>query len=69
MRIFLLKDIEGVGISGEIVKVKEGYGHNYLIPHKLGVEITPKNENQFKHRVKTIEHRKEVVASKTSMLA
>lgn len=69
MRIFLLKDIENVGMSGEIVKVKEGFGLNYLIPRKLGVEITDQNEGQYKNRVKVIERRKEVVATKTSMLA
>ena len=69
MRIFLLKDIENVGMAGEEVKVKEGFGLNYLLPRKLGVEITSKNENQFKNRVQHIEHRKEVIASKTSMLA
>ncbi len=69
MRIFLLKDIENVGMTGEVVKVKEGFGLNYLLPRKLGVEITSKNESQFKNRVQHIEHRKEVIASKTSMLA
>lgn len=69
MRIFLLKDIENVGMAGEVVKVKEGFGLNYLLPRKFGVEITSKNENQFKNRVQHIEHRKEVIASKTSMLA
>ena len=69
MRIFLLKDIENVGMAGEEVKVKEGFGLNYLLPRKLGVEITSKNEKQFKDRVQHIEHRKEVITSKTSMLA
>lgn len=69
MRIFLLQDVERIGIAGEIVKVKDGFGMNYLIPRKLGVEITAKNEKQFSHRVKTVEHRKEAIASKTSMLA
>jgi large subunit ribosomal protein L9 len=69
MRVFLLKDIENVGMTGEIVKVAEGFGMNYLIPRKLGVEITEKNEHQYKNRIKTVERRKEVIASKTSMLA
>lgn len=69
MKVFLLKDIEGVGMAGEIIKTTEGYARNYLIPRKLGVEVTAKNEASFVNRVKTIEHRKEVVATKTSMLA
>ncbi len=69
VRVFLLKDIEKVGIAGEIIKTAEGYARNYLIPKKLGIEVTAANESSFSHRVKTIEHRKEVVESKTSMLA
>lgn len=69
MRVFLLKDVEKIGIAGEIIKTTEGFARNYLIPKKFAVEVTPKNESSFSHRVKTIEHRKEVVESKTSMLA
>lgn len=69
MRIFLLKDVEKIGLAGEIIKVKEGFGQNFIIPRKLGVEVTEQNEGQFKTRIKHVEHRKEVIASKTSMLA
>ncbi len=69
MRVFLLKDVERIGLAGEVVQVKEGFGKNFLIPRKLGVELTPQNEKHFKHRIKDIAHRKEVIASKTSMLA
>ena len=69
MKVFLLKDIERIGIAGEIVKVKEGFGLNFLIPRKLGIEITSKNQDYFKDKIKKVEHRKDVVSSKTSMLA
>lgn len=69
MKVFLLKDIERIGMAGEIVKVSDGFGLNYLIPHKLATEVTEKNESFFKVRTKTIEHRQEVITSKTSMLA
>lgn len=38
MEIILLKDIEKLGNRGEIVKVADGYGRNYLLPQKLAVE-------------------------------
>ncbi len=69
VRVFLLKDVEKVGIAGEIIKAADGFARNFLIPQKFGVEVTTRNEASFAHRVKTIEHRKEVVESKTSMLA
>lgn len=68
MKVYLLKDVENVGMAGEMLKVKEGYAQNFLIPQKLAVKITPQNESFYSSRVKTIEHRKEVISSKTSML-
>lgn len=69
MKVFLLKDVEKIGMAGEIIKTSEGYARNFLIPKKMGIEVTPHNEASLLNKVKTVEHRKEVVASKTSMLA
>jgi len=69
MKVFLLKDIEKVGLAGEVIKVADGYGKNFLLPRKLGVEITPQNEGFYKKREKLVEQRKEVISNKTSMLA
>lgn len=69
MKIYLLKDIEKIGIAGEIVKVKQGFAMNYLVPKKLGIVVTPTNESFYQAKVKNIDHRKEVISSKSSMLA
>jgi len=69
MKVFLLKDVEQVGIAGEVLTVADGYAQNFLIPRKLAVEITTVNEQFYKNRIKQVEHRKEVIATKTSMLA
>lgn len=69
MKVYLLKNVERIGMAGEIIKVSDGFGANFLIPHKLAVEVTRNNENSFKNREKAIENRKEVVATQTSMLA
>lgn len=69
MKVFLLKDVEKIGFAGEIIKVSDGFGFNYLIPRKLGVEVTAQNEKSFENRKKVVEERKEAIASKTSMLA
>ena len=69
MKVYLLKDVEKLGLSGEVIKVKDGFADNYLIPRKLAVKITPANEAFYKQRERVVEHHKEVVASKTSMLA
>ena len=37
MEIILLQDIDNLGDKHEVVKVKNGYGRNYLIPQKMGI--------------------------------
>lgn len=69
MKVFMLKDVENVGMANQIVKVSDGYALNYLVPRKLAVQITPENESSYLKKVKTTEVRREVIATKTSMLA
>ena len=41
MKILLLKDVKGLGKSGDIVKASDGYARNYLIPKKMAVVASP----------------------------
>src|ERR1039458_7107662 len=43
MEVILKEDITKLGSRGEVVKVSEGYGRNYLIPKKLAIEATAAN--------------------------
>jgi len=43
MNVILKQDIDKLGKAGDVVKVKPGYGRNYLIPKKLALEATPGN--------------------------
>ena len=43
MEIILLEDIDRLGVRGQLVKVADGYGRNYLLPKKLAVAATPQN--------------------------
>jgi large subunit ribosomal protein L9 len=69
MKIFLRQDVEKVGMAGEIITVSDGFALNYLLPKKLGIVVDEHNEAGFARRMQKIEHRKEIVGSKTSMLA
>lgn len=69
MKVFLLKDVEKIGMRGEILDVSDGYASNFLLPKKLALVVTPANEHQFKQRVIQLDKRKEIVETKTSMLA
>jgi len=43
MQVILTDDVFELGKRGEIVKVADGYGRNYLIPRRLAVPVTPGN--------------------------
>jgi large subunit ribosomal protein L9 len=69
MKVFLLKDVKKIGIAGEIIKVSDGFATNYLIPNRLGVQVTTANEKALQQKMKHVENRKEAVQTATSMLA
>jgi len=46
-RILLREDIDDLGARGEIVRVRDGYARNYLLPRKLAVEATASNVKQI----------------------
>lgn len=69
MKVYLLKDIEKVGIAGELLNVNDGYAKNFLLPRKLAVVVTDSNLEFFAKRAKTVEQRKEVIETATSMLS
>lgn len=43
MEVILKEDVTKLGHRGDIVKVAEGYGRNFLLPRKLAIEATPAN--------------------------
>lgn len=69
MEVYLRKDVEKIGLAGEIIKVGDGFARNFLIPKGLAVEITPHNKSQYLTKIRNVENRKEVIASQTSMFA
>ena len=57
MKIILREDVENLGKAGEVVKVKDGYGRNYLIPRQLAVPANVRNMKSLDHDRRTIETR------------
>lgn len=47
MEVILRTDIEKLGQLGQVVKVKPGYGRNYLLPQGLAMLATPGNKKRF----------------------
>jgi large subunit ribosomal protein L9 len=43
MEVILKEDVAKLGSRGDVVKVADGYGRNYLLPRKLAIEATTAN--------------------------
>ncbi len=50
MEVILLEKIKNLGDLGDRVKVRPGYGRNYLIPQGKAVPATPENIKRFEER-------------------
>ena len=44
MEVILKEDVPKLGSRGDVVKVAEGYGRNFLLPKKLAIEATNANK-------------------------
>jgi len=50
MELILLQKVKNLGVLGDKVNVKPGYGRNYLVPHGKAVPATADNVAQFEKR-------------------
>lgn len=50
MQIILREDITNLGRPGDVVKVRDGYARNFLLPRNLAIEANPKNLRAFEHQ-------------------
>jgi len=44
MEVILKEDVDNLGHRGDVVKVAEGYGRNFLLPRKLAMQATETNK-------------------------
>ena len=61
MEVILRKDIPSLGRIGDIVRVREGYARNYLIPRSLAAMASSSNKSQLEHHKRLVAlHKKKV---------
>jgi len=66
--VILLKDVEKVGLRGEVVSVARGYARNYLLPRRLAelatagrvAELKRIDEQRARHEARSVEQAREV---------
>jgi large subunit ribosomal protein L9 len=75
MEVILKQDVQGVGYKNDIVKVKAGYGRNYLIPKGLAIianasnrALTEENNRQMAHKAAKLKQDAEGLAAKIGEL-
>jgi large subunit ribosomal protein L9 len=65
MEVILCQKVPKVGKIGDVVKVKDGFARNFLLPQKLACLATPDNKRRIEHE-KAIRLKEETQAKKTA---
>jgi len=61
MEVILKEDIVTLGKIGEVVRVRDGYARNYLLPRGLVLEANKKNLKTFEHQKKLVADQKQKI--------
>ncbi len=69
MEVILKQDVTGVGYKNDIVKVKAGYGNNYLIPNGYALIGNESNKRLIKENVRQAAHKAAKVKQDAEALA
>lgn len=70
MKLILTTEVENLGVSGDIVEVKDGYGRNYLLPQHKAIKWTRGAASQIEglkrardaREIRGVDHAKEIAA-------
>jgi large subunit ribosomal protein L9 len=59
MEVILIQDVDNLGAVNDVVKVKNGYARNFLLPRHLAVENSSSNKKQLEERLKQVKKKEE----------
>ncbi len=69
MELILKQDVAGLGYKNDIVKVKAGYGNNYLIPNGFALIANESNKRLVNENVRQAAHKAAKVKQDAEALA
>jgi len=69
MEIILKKDHKGLGYKNDIVKVKNGYGRNFLIPQGVAVLATESNKKMQAEEIKQSSFKEQKLRNEATAMA
>jgi large subunit ribosomal protein L9 len=57
MDVLLCEDVDNLGHRGQVVRVRAGYGRNYLLPQKMAIEATTGNKRMIEEQQRVLAKR------------
>lgn len=69
MEVILKQDVKNLGYADEIVKVKDGYARNYLIPQGFAIPATESNRKQLAETKKQRAFKEEKIRKEAEFMA
>ncbi len=69
MEVILRQDVENLGFANDVVKVREGYARNFLLPRGLAVSATTSERKQLAETLKQRAHKEAKVKAEAEKFA
>jgi len=69
MEVILKQDLKGLGYKNDIVKVKNGYGRNFLIPQRIAVLATDSNKKMQAEEIKQSSFKEQKLRNEATAMA
>ena len=69
MEVILKQDVEKLGYADDLVKVKDGYARNYLLPQGLAIPATTPNKKMLAETIKQRSYKAEKIRKEAEFLA
>jgi large subunit ribosomal protein L9 len=69
MEVILKEDVANLGKIGEVVRVRDGYARNYLLPRGLVLVANKKNLKTFEHQKKIVADQKQKIVRRAETVS
>ncbi|MDR3046928.1 MAG: 50S ribosomal protein L9 [Bacteroidales bacterium] len=69
MEVILIQDVQNLGFTDDLVKVKDGYGRNYLIPQGYAILATEPKKKMLAETIKQRAYKAEKIRKEAEFLA
>lgn len=63
MKLILQEDVPNLGMVGDLVTVRDGYGRNFLLPQRKAVFASPNSIKEFEHQKRLAAHKRQLATS------